>query len=165
MQFTRIPFASSAFYRLGTVLLAALRETCNPQPCYMFPPHLLPQGTSLKPCLVAVSCLLYRFRHPCGVLCICFLLSHYLTNLIHFLFVLFCITKIQLIFDTPKFLSSFFIQKPNFFSARRILLKNECCILYNTRKPKKQTNILKDSTFTASEQTYILYSVPLTLQI
>lgn len=102
--------------------LAALRETCNPQPCYMFPPHLLPQGTR-QPCLVAVSCLLYRFRHPCGVLCICFLLSHYLTNLIYSLFVLFCITKIQLISDTPKFFSGFLSKNLTFFYSESLLKK------------------------------------------
>lgn len=58
------------FTGLELSFLAALRETCNPQPCYMFPPHLLPQGTR-QPCLVAVPCLLYRFRHPCGVLYLC----------------------------------------------------------------------------------------------
>lgn len=141
VQFTRIPFASSAFYRLGTVIFGCITRNMQPTTLLHVSPYFAPTGDmSTRFSRRALSCI--PLSTPVRHVVYMFLRSHYLTNLIYSLFVLFCITKIQLIFYTPKFLSSFLSKNLTFFCSKD-LLKNECCILYNTSKPKKQTNILK----------------------
>ena len=53
----------------------------------------------------------------------CIYVLRYFSNLLCSLFVLFCITKIQLIFDTPKFLSGFLSKNLTFFHRRHFTQK------------------------------------------
>lgn len=153
MQFTRILLRPLHFTGLELSFWLHYAKYATYNLATYFPLIYSHRGQVLNP----VWSLCLAFYTAFGTLAACCIyVLPYFPNLLCSLFVLFCITKIQLIFDTPKFFSSFLSKNLTFFLFKGIYSKMNVALYTIHTKLKKPNQYFKVLSFSYSYRIYHL---------